>query len=282
MDRSGIEDLEGAPRWRLIAIAVAAVVALILGFLIVRSVFSGGDGKEEPYTEYVVGKMTIRNMITTSGVAISQEEAILGFPIPGQVTDILVELGQEVQIGQPLVKVKADELENAVSTAESGVAMARLQLRKMLEGATSAEISNSEDAVEAARAALIKAQNDLQDALDPPDEADLSAADQAITAAQAALSTAQSKLDTVINGASEADIAAADSQVVLAETNYNQAENAEEDSQENMDNAETAFETAADVYCGSAEEFCENWYEIEETCNFWRSLNTKSRSTATR
>ena len=154
MSSTGLADVEA--RWgrKIVGITVAIVVAAVGAFFAYRAFFSGGDTKQEPYQPQTVGKMTLRSMITTSGVAISQDEAVLSFSLPGQITDIKVELGDEVKFGQPLMSVKAEELENALAVAQSNLAVARLHLRKLQEGATSAELTAAEDAVTGAGAAL--------------------------------------------------------------------------------------------------------------------------------
>jgi len=259
MSSTGLADVEA--RWgrKIVGITVAVVVAVVGVIFAYRAFFSGGDSKQEPYQPQTVGKMTLRSMITTSGVAISQDEAVLSFSLPGQITDIKVELGDEVKFGQPLMSVKAEELENALAVAQSNLAVARLHLRKLQEGATSAELTAAEDAVIGAGAALTKAENDLHDALDPPEEADLTAAEQAVTTAEAALSSAESKLNILQNGASDADVAAAEANFIQAETGYSQAERNLESAEEDKDNAASGFELAAETYCdidGALEDIC--------------------------
>ncbi len=259
MSSTGLADVEAHWGRKIVGITVAIVLAAVGAFFAYRAFFGGGDSKQEPYQPQTVGKMTLRSMITTSGVAISQDEAVLSFSLPGQITDIKVELGDEVKFGQPLMSVKADELENALAAAQSNLTVARLHLRKLQEGATSAELTAAEDAVTGAGAALTKAENDLHDALDPPEEADLTAAEQAVTTAEAALSSAESKLNILQNGASDADVAAAEANFIQAETNFSQAERNLESSQENEDNAASGFELAAETYCdidGHLEDIC--------------------------
>jgi len=259
MSSTGLADVEAHWGRKVVGITVAIVVAAVGAFFAYRAFFSGGDSKQEPYQPQTVGKMTLRSMITTSGVAISQDEAVLSLSLPGQITEIKVELGDEVKYGQPLMSVKAEELENALAVAQSNLAVARLHLQKLQEGATSAELTAAEEGVTGARSALTKAENDLHDALDPPEEADLTAAEQAVTTAGAALSSAESKLSILQNGASDADVAAAEANLIQAETSYSQAERNLESAEENEDNAASGFELAAQEYCdvyGHLEDIC--------------------------
>ncbi len=259
METTDLSDLE-PQRWRrIIGLVIALIVVAVGALFAYRTFLSGGSASEEAYQAYTVGTMTLRAQILSSGTAESQDEAILSFSIPGQIDEIYVELGDEVKFDQPLISIKADALENALSTAESNLSGAGLRLRKLQEEATAAELAAAGEAVSAAMTALVKAQNQLQDALDPPTDAELAAAQQAVESAQAALSSAESKLNTLKNGASDADLAAAEAAIVQAENNLDQAERAEDTADDNEDNARSAFELAAERYCdidGCLEDIC--------------------------
>jgi len=261
MDQSGLGDIEARRGLKIIGLIVAVVIAAFGAFFIYRALFSGSGGKQESYQPYTVGTMNLRAAITTSGEAVAQNEAVLSFPIPGQIDAIYVELGDEVKFGQPLMSLEADQFENAVASAESNLAAARLWLRKMEEGATVAEIAKAGLAVVTAQDALTKAENELQNALDAPENAEITAAEQAVAGAEAALSAAGAKLDTLKNGATDADLAAAEAAVVQAETSLSQAEMQRDTAESNRDDAASSFESAAKTYCdtdGHVEDVCDD------------------------
>ncbi len=261
MDRSGLGDIEAGRSWKAIGLIVGLVVAGLVAFFVYQAFFSGGDGKKESYQAYTVGTMDLRARITTSGEAVAQDSAALSFAVPGQIEAIYVELGDEVKFDQPLMSVKADQLENAVAVAESALAVARLRLRKMEEGATVADIAKAGLAVVSAQDALTKAENEFQDALDDPENAEITAAEQAVAAAVAALSAAEAKLDTLKDGATDADLAAAEAAVVKAEASLSQAEMQKDTAESNRDDAASSFESAAKTYCdtdGHVEDVCDD------------------------
>jgi HlyD family secretion protein len=261
MDQSGLGDIEARRGLKIVGLIVVLVVAGLGAFFIYRAFFSGGGDKQEAYQPYTVGTMTLRASVTTSGIAVAQNEAVLSFTIPGQIDAIYVELGDQVKFGQPLMSIKADQLENAVAAAESNLAAARLRLRKMEEGATAAEIAKAGLAVVTAQDTLTKAENELQNTLDAPENAEITAAEQAVAAAQAALSAAEAKLDTLENGATDADLAAAEAGVVKAEAGLSQAEMQRDTAQSNQDDAASSFESAAKTYCdteGHVEDVCDD------------------------
>ena len=241
---------EGHSRWLLrvgVLTLVLAVVAVAAFFLHMK--FAGSSEKTDSYDPYTVGTMTLRAMVTSSGIAVAQNEAVLSFSKAGQLTDILVKLGDEVKEGQPLMRLKSDDLQNMAATAQSALALARLQLRKLEEGATNTDLSKADGLVVTARAALTKAQNDLKDALDPATEAKMSAAQQAVAAAEANLAAAQAKLETLRKGTTDADLAAAESSVVQAQTKLTQAGRTQDDAQSYENDMQSAFEYAATEYC---------------------------------
>ena len=253
---------EGRSRWFRWPVLVAAllVVAAIAAFFLHRA-FAGGSDKTEPYQPYTVGTMTLRAMVTTSGVAVAQDEADLSFSRPGQVEKFYVKLGDAVKAGQPLMSIKSDDLQNAASTAQSALTLARLQLQKLQEGATGTDLARADEAVVTARAGLTKAQNDLSDALDPATDAKMTAAQQAVASAESALSAAQAKLDTLKNGATDADLAAAEASVVQAQAKLSQAQRSESDANDQEANAQSAYEYAATQYCdidGALPDICQS------------------------
>jgi len=241
---------EGSSR-RLLKLGVLAVIAAIVvsGGLLLRMKLAGGSGEQESYTPYTVGAMTLRAMVTSAGTSVAQNEAVLSFQKPGQLGEILVGLGDEVREGQPLMRLKTDDLENVAASAQSALTLAELQLQKLEEGSTDADISKANGAVATARAALTKAQNDLKVALDPATEARRTAAEQAVALAEANLAAAEAKLDALEEGASDAEYAAAEAAVTQAEAKLSQAQRGADDADSAIGDAQASFQTAAISYC---------------------------------
>jgi multidrug efflux pump subunit AcrA (membrane-fusion protein) len=168
----GVDLDEGRPRWirRIVALLVVLAIGGAAAFFINRATAGGGQ-QAQPYTPYTVGTMTLRAMVQTAGVSVAQDEADLSFTTPGQINKIYVNIGDRVTAGQPLIGLKADQLQNAATTAQSALTLAQLQLQKLQEGATATDLGKAEEAVVTANAELTTAQNALQDATDPPTDA---------------------------------------------------------------------------------------------------------------
>lgn len=241
---------EVGPRWgfRIVGL-VAVVIVVVVGAFLLRRAFAGGDTTTVVYQPYTVGTMTLQAKVSTSGTAVSENEAELAFTMAGQVNKIYVKLGDPVRAGQSLVSLKADQVQNAAATAQSALALAKLRLRKLQEGATDTDIGRAYEAVAAAEAALTMAENALQDAVDPPTDAEVTASRQAVAGAEAALAAAQAKLQMLKDGATDADIAAAESAVTKAEKGLSQAERSKDEAENQEADAQSAFEYAATQYC---------------------------------
>jgi RND family efflux transporter MFP subunit len=248
MQQNEIE--EGSSRWFLrVGAGLLILAAAGVGVFFLQSKLAGGSNKTEPYQEYTVGTMTLRAMITSSGVAVAQDEAELSFSGSGQLSEITVSLGDTVHEGQPLMRLKSDDLENASATAASALALARLQLQKLEEPATASDVASADKAVASAKAALTKAQNDLKDALDPATEAQITDAEQAVAAAESNLASAEADRDNLEEGASDTQLANADANVTAANDRVESADRAYKNAQTSEDDTQSAFETAAKRYC---------------------------------
>jgi HlyD family secretion protein len=141
------------------------------------------------------GGNTANGPIVASGF-VEGEEVVVAPETSGRIAEMLVDRGDTVQAGDPLVQLDGAVLQNQRSEAEAGLAAARANLDRVLVGPRSEEIA-------AARAALVQA------------EAERDGAAQAVISAQDAISNPLSL---------DAEITAARTQVGLAEQNVEMAE----------------------------------------------------------
>lgn len=126
----------------------------------------------------------VRAAVSASGSVEAATEVNLSFTTSGEVAAVLVEVGDVVEIGQPLVRLEPDDLEDAVTEAELALAQAQIDLAETLDGAT----------------------------------------DEAITAAEASLQSAQASYASVVGGASEQEIAKVASALEQAEVSLASAQ----------------------------------------------------------
>ncbi|HEY75395.1 MAG TPA: efflux RND transporter periplasmic adaptor subunit [Thermoflexia bacterium] len=143
--------------WVLIGVGV--VVLVVGGFLLWRR--ATVQGQPEAAQTAVVERGTLRVTVTASGNLEPAAEVALAFDVPGRVAEVLVDIGDEVQAGQPLVRLETADLERAVAQAELNLRQAELRLERLQEPVDEAEIRQAQHAVDQAAAALKVAQLNL-------------------------------------------------------------------------------------------------------------------------
>ena len=127
----------------------------------------------------------------TGNVELSSQRPVV-LQVEGIVSQVAVEVGDEVAAGDLLVALDPTDLERAVKQAELNLASAQLQLDKLKEPADPAEVAS-------ARASLASAQQNLADVQAGPSQAELAAA-------EAKLAAARAKYQDLKNGPSDAEL----------------------------------------------------------------------------
>jgi len=120
----------------------------------------------------------------------SQRPVVL--EVAGIVTEVAVEVGDQVAVDDLLVALDTTDLERAVTQAELNLANAQAQLDKLLETADAADIAS-------AQASLASAQENLAEVQAGPSQAELAAA-------EANLSAAQARYQELLDGPSQAEL----------------------------------------------------------------------------
>jgi len=152
----------------------------------------GGPGMltEVPVQTTKVQRITIQRQVDLAGSLISPDQAKVSSEVAGVVRKVLVELGQEVGVGQIVVKLDPRELELALQRAQSQLRQTEAQLG--IDGVRAKEplpdeqissvrmaIANRDDALaQLRRAERLKAQNLLS-------QADLDAAETRVKVTEA-------------------------------------------------------------------------------------------------
>jgi len=75
-----------------------------------------------------VQRMSIQRMVDLAGTLLSPDQARVSAEAAGVVRAVLVEIGQDVKVGTPLVKLEPRELQLALARAESALKQTRAQL----------------------------------------------------------------------------------------------------------------------------------------------------------
>jgi HlyD family secretion protein len=240
-----LDRLETRGRWsRRVVLLLILTAAVVAGVLIWRSRFGGGGEESRQLETVAVSRGTIRATIATSGTAEAADETQLRFASVGRVNEILVTLGQEIKSGDPLAFLESDDLKDRLASAEANLAVARIRLRQLLQGADEAELLAADQAVANAQAGVSKAQRDLDELLNSPSEAELAAAEQAVASAQSALDTALAKQTSLIQSPSPGEMAAAQAAVTTAEQGVASAQSALDSARAKLSQLQSSPSTA--------------------------------------
>lgn len=140
--------------------------------------------------EVPVAAITAAESIIVDAAVVPVREADLSLAGGGIVSDVLVEEGDTVQTGQPLVQLRDERLQANLAQADANLAKVEAQLAELLAPARQAEIAKYE-------ANLTSAQAALQDVLEGASEAQLATKEAELANAEATLRQAQSNYDEV-------------------------------------------------------------------------------------
>jgi multidrug resistance efflux pump len=151
-------------------------------------------------------------VVLAEGEITPQRHAGLSFPVGGRVMEILVQEGDSVQAGDPLLRLETADLEISLQEAQAvldaataGLESARTQLQLALAG------------VETARAGVKTAQAGLALIKAPPLSEAVAAAENELRAAEAGISQAEGNREVILNVGTAARVRAAEANVAAAE-----------------------------------------------------------------
>ena len=164
-------------RKKKIIIAVAAVA--VLGLIVVISIFARGKDEAEVTVVKVDVRPELKSTVTASGEVRPIRFVNLTSEVQGRITEISVNPGDQVTVGQPLVRVDPTQLE---SSAEAQAASAQAAL---------SDVQNARQAVISAEPNVQQVQQALL-----ASEASLAQARQAVNTAQTAVDREEVNLAT--------------------------------------------------------------------------------------
>ncbi|HLW47095.1 MAG TPA: efflux RND transporter periplasmic adaptor subunit [bacterium] len=174
--------------------------------------------------------------VIATGTITSIRDAKLGSKLSGRVAQVLVEEGDHVAAGTPLVRLDTSDLLAQEAQAQAAVAAARAQLQKVVTGARPEERQQTADAVQQARAALASAQASVRLAQTTVDrdrtlqaqgaisQQDLDQALTQLRVAQEQAAQAQAAYDSAAQNAALVRIGARDEDLQAARAQLGQAD----------------------------------------------------------
>lgn len=154
----------------------------------------GPSGRPDPsnLTTTTIRPATESGQVSASGnIEVSSQRPVV-LEVDGMVTEVPVEVGDEVAVDDLLVALDTADLERAVAQAELSLASSQAQLDKLLEPTDPAEVAS-------ARASLASARENLAEVKAGPSKAELATA-------EANLAAAQARYEELLDGPSDAEL----------------------------------------------------------------------------
>jgi HlyD family secretion protein len=171
-------------------VAVVAVVIVVLGCFAYPRLAAQRAADDDPGETAVVRRGALVVAVDATGSLAPSAEASLSFSSSGRVDEVLVEEGELMEAGQPLVRLETDDLELQVAQAEATLAAAEAQLARLLA---------------------------------PPRDEEVAVYEANLAAMEAQVGAADATRDQLVAGADKGQIAAAEADVAAATTEQKSA-----------------------------------------------------------
>lgn len=177
-------------------------IAGVIGLVIVSALLRGGpsqpqDSSEAPATVSLLSAsdfVSVEGFISAVGEVESAGQVTLSSEVSGTVQAVLVEIGDTVNAGDPLVKLESGSYDAQLAQAAASIDRAQASLDQRLAGPTEQEIAQAAASVSQAEASLNTTEVAYNQAL--------LTAEQTVDDAAAALATAENNLRTAEDGSS--------------------------------------------------------------------------------
>ncbi|MDO8522589.1 MAG: efflux RND transporter periplasmic adaptor subunit [bacterium] len=134
------------------------------------------------FLTFAVVKGDIQDVVKVRGEVVPQKDFALEFPFVGNVEKVFVTEGQQVNQGDPLMKLEITDFELEIKKLDATMAQSQANLDKLIAGPIQEDLRVSETKVENARASLGDAKRNfadkLREAYTASDDAIQSKADQ--------------------------------------------------------------------------------------------------------
>ncbi|MFA5991300.1 MAG: efflux RND transporter periplasmic adaptor subunit [Candidatus Doudnabacteria bacterium] len=144
-------------------LALSAVVVVVLagGFLIYKN---GSDvASAVSYVTSPVTKGTLVVSVSSSGQVEASNQVDIKPQVDGTITSVKVKENQQVKTGDIIAIIDQQSAANDVAKARASLEQAQASYQKLIEGATSNEISSQKLSVKSAEQSLTQAKQDYED-----------------------------------------------------------------------------------------------------------------------
>lgn len=144
---------------------VGILIVIIGGSLLAWRAIAQAQTPQTPtYETITAARGSLQSAVSATGTIEPEAQVSLSFKGVGRVADVAVTAGQQVQAGDVLAQLEAQDLELAVAQAEAGLASAKANLAQLTKAARTEDVAASEAAVQSAQATVKSAEAGLASA----------------------------------------------------------------------------------------------------------------------
>lgn len=225
----------GPSSLEVIALVVLGLAMAFVGYKVYASATDLNAPLPTAATYIPAFETTLNSTISASGSAAAGQQAALTFGSAGEVTEVLVNLGESVAAGEPLARIEDTELQQSLAIAEASLASAQARLDAVLEGASASDTASALQSISSAQGQVLTAEANLDEVLSKPTLSEIAAAEQSLLNAQTALQNARDalvearsdlsnpqNLEGVSSGSLERAIESAELGLVVAQQKYDE------------------------------------------------------------
>ncbi|HSJ56312.1 MAG TPA: HlyD family efflux transporter periplasmic adaptor subunit [Anaerolineae bacterium] len=191
-------------------VLLLALVLVIGGAAVLRRQSQSAAGQAAPAATAEVRRGEIEETVGATGRAAAERQVTLAFTTSGQIVEVLVEAGQEVEAGTVLGRLDTEATEWQVARAEASLKTSEARLLQAQQPASDEEVASAQVALDNALANLARVQ-------EGPSAAELASA-------RAALDSARANYQQVAAGPTKESLAAAQAAVDAATASVQQAQ----------------------------------------------------------
>ena len=172
----------------LIIVAIVALTGGAYAWYTLSGSADAAEDEEPPLQTSTARTGDITISATAAGSVIPSDEILLSFPVNGILSELLVQVGDDVKAGDVLANIDDSDAQKAIVNAQLQVAQAAM---KTDAATTKTGISFDDISIEQARLNLEQAENSLDDLLSwEPDEDEIAKAEASLASAEASYNAA--------------------------------------------------------------------------------------------
>lgn len=197
----------------LLGVVIVAVIAGGIYFVYTRFIAPAPAEEETPVAEQPLSDAAASlGVVSAEGNIVPLRDALLSFPLGGEVVEVLVEEGAQVPAGAPIMRLDATDQEIALVQAQAGLTTAQASVEAAQAGLQAAQVGQR-----AAEVGQQAAEVTLALVAAEPTAAEVALSESGVSLAQAGVNQATAGQGVVLQGPINSQVRAAEAQLEAAQ-----------------------------------------------------------------